>query len=460
MEENNYYGSYEESEQKNPLFKLILVILAALLLIVIIFFIVRSCGSNNIEKQLLSVGQKYYNDNESSLPKVAGECNTISLNYMLSEKLIKNTEGFKTCDDTATYVKVCKLESGEYHYTPVIQCGTKSDTVFGDWKLGKETDLTKNKSDIKFTYIGEIYSTQTKQYYPNNIVNGDDVKELYTTSPSNDYTYKSEGIKGASKWYIETSGTSYWNNGGYSSTAPDGYPNRGEEGGQVTKVSLTAPASTNYRTIKQEPIYRKRNVSIPVAYAYICIDRNLEGELLSTIPCTQRPEGNYKEYKQIKYTCDGITDVKKDDKCPQSTWSAWTTEPCTTGGITECEKKTGYVYTDKTWKWYVSGSYRSYYPSGSASANEEKTYFVDSPKSGYIKDESTTTTAYKFYKLVDTEDKENAEGNWISISNDYLDLDDLLKSFKEKGFEFKSLTDLDTNDKVRYSLRLEYADRK
>lgn len=460
MEENNYYGSYEESEQKNPLFKILLVMLAFILIIVIIFFVIRSCGTNNIEKTLLKAGKKYYNENENSLPKEAGQCNTLSLDFLISEGMLKRTDNFKTCDDSSTYVKVCKLESGDYHYTPVIQCGTKSDTVFGDWKEGKESDLKVDKSDIKFTYIGEFYSNQAKQFYPSNGLVENDVKELYIDSPATDFTYKSEGIKDASKWYVQSTGTSYWNNGSYSPTAPDGYPNQGEEGARVTKVSLTAPASANYRTINQQIIYRKRNVSTPVAYAYICIDKNLEGEVLSQIPCSQRSEGIYTEYKQIKYTCDGVTDVNKGDKCPQNDWTAWTTEACKTEGVTECESKSGYVYTDKTWKWYVSGSYRSYYPSGSASASGENTYYVDSPKDGCIKDDTTTTTAYKYYKLVDSDSKSESNGTWVSISDDYLELEDLLKSFKEKGFEFKSLSELSSNDKVRYSLKLEYADRK
>ena len=88
-----------------------------------------------VEKQLLTAGKSYYDENSANLPEAIGECNTVSLSYLMSEDLIKNTDNYSSCDDTATYVRVCKLESGNYQYTPVIKCGTKDDTVFGDYKV-------------------------------------------------------------------------------------------------------------------------------------------------------------------------------------------------------------------------------------------------------------------------------------------------------------------------------------
>lgn len=459
MEDNSYYGSYEESERKNPLFKILLIMIAVVVIIVIILLVVRSCSGSSVEKDLLVSGKSYYDENSDALPKAAGECNTVSLSYLVDEGVIKETDNYSSCDDTATYVKVCKLESGSYHYTPVIKCGTKDDTVFGDYEEGEESDLVSDSSDIRFTYKGEIYSTQEKLYYPANKTNADEVAELYTSAPATDYTYKAASEGDAAKWYAETSGTSYWNNGSYSPTAPSGYPSQGSEGTAVTKISSSTPATASYRTIKQQLIYRTRTVSTPVAYEYICYSRTLNYEMISITPCGLRDD-SYKEYKKIKYTCDGTTEVEKTSTCPSTDWSAWTTSACTTSGTIECESKTGYVYTDRTWQWYVTGTYRTYYPSGSASSAGENTYYVDCPKTGYVKDSSTVTTAYKYYKLVDSNSDTTSTGEWVEVNENYVDIDELLSSFKENGFEVKSLVDIESNEKIRYSLKLEYANRQ
>lgn len=459
MEDNSYYGSYEENERKNPLFKILFVVIAITAIIVIIILIARAFGGRKVEKQFLTAGKTYFDENSKNLPESVGECNTVTLSYLINEKIIKNTDNYDSCDDTATYIKVCKLESGDYHYTPVIKCGTKDDTVFGDYKEGKESDLTADSSDLRFTYKGEVYSTQNKQYYPGNKTNEKEVTELYTSAPATDYTYKGEAVSNAAKWYTQSTGTSYWNNGSYSSTAPTGYPTQGIEGNAVTRISLTAPATASYRTIKQQLVYRTRSVSTPVAFQYLCYSRTLNYEMLSTTPCGVR-EDSYKEYKAIYYTCDGTTKVEKSSSCASTDWSAWTTNACTTSGTVECESKAGYIYTDRTWQWYVTGTYKSYYPSGSATAVGENTYYVDSPKAGYVKDSSTVTTAYRYYKLVNSDTTSTSDGEWVEISDKYVDLDELLKSFKDKGFEVTSLSDIKSNDKIRYKLKLEYAERQ
>lgn len=460
MEDNNYYGSYDEDEHRNPLLKLILILLAIIVLFVIVLTIVRSCSSStNVEKKFLASGKSYYEKDKNNLPKAVGECNTVTLSYLESKNIIKDTSIYKSCDDTETNLKVCKLASGKYEYVPVIKCGTKNDTTFGDWKKGSESDLVTDKSDVRFTYKGLVYSTQTKQYYPNNKTNASEVTELYTSAPATDYTYKGESVSGAAKWYTQSTGTSYWNNGGYSSTAPSGYPNQGSEGTAVTKISLSAPATASYRTIKQQIIYRTRNVSSPVAYQYLCYSKTLNFDMVSTTPCGLRDD-TYTEYKQIYYTCDGTTTVDKSSTCASSDWSAWTTTACATAGTIECDSKAGYVYTDRTWQWYITGTYKSYYPSGSASAIGENTYYVASPKTGYVKDTSTVTTAYKYYKLVDSGTTSSTDGQWLNVTDGYVDLDELISSFKDKGYTVSSLSDIESNKNIKYSLKLEYANRQ
>lgn len=457
MQDSNYYRSDDMTERKNPLFKILFIVIAVLILIVIVLSLFNAFSGNALEKKLLKGGKEYYSENTSSLPKNVGECNTISLSYLVTEDYVSNAKQFGTCDESNTYVKVCKLSSEKYHYVPVLQCGTKLDTVFGDYKEGKESNLIENSSDVRFSFKGAIYSSQTKVYYPSNKTNEKEVSELYTIAPSNEYTYRGEAVSNAAKWYTQSTGTSYWDNGNYSSIAPSGYPNQGEEGTAITKISLTTPATASYRVIKEQLLYRSRSVASPVPYSYLCFSRVLNFDMVSTIPCGLRTD-TYTEYKKINYTCDGTTTVDKTAVCDSSDWTSWSTNACTTEGTKVCESQTGYVYTDRTWKWYVTGTYKSYYPSNSASAAGEKTYYTESPKAGYIKDESSITNAYKYYKLEGSSD--GKDGNWINISDDYLDMNELFATFKTKGFDVDSLDDITSNDKLKYTVKLEYSNRQ
>lgn len=459
MEDNNYYGSYEENERKNPIIKFIFIGIALVIIIALIFLLTRSCESKTINDILLDASKKYYEENKDSLPSARGECNTVTLGYLITENLIENAENFNSCDDATTLVRVCKLDSGNYHYTPIISCGTKDDTVFGDYKVGTEADLVADESDVRFKYLGEVYSSKEKKYYPKNLTDATKVNELYVSSPASDYTYKGEAVKDAAKWYKEVTTTSYWNGGAYSSVAPSGYPTQGKEGTAVTKVSLETPASASYRTIKTSMLYRSRVSSSPVM-EFICISATKTGSIKSDVICSQRNTGDtYTITSKITYKC-GDKEVAKGESCASTDWSSWSTTACTSSSTLECESKMGYVYTDRTWQWYVSGSHRSYYPSGSASASGEKTYYASIPASGYIKDTSTVTTAYKFYKLVDSDNANGVEGEWIKLSEDYVELEQLLESFKEKGYKVESLKDIEDNKEIRYSMQLEYANKE
>ena len=110
----------------------------------------------------------------------------------------------------------------------------------------------------------------------------------------------------------------------------------------------------------------------------------------------------------------------------------------------------------------MQGTHRKYYPSNAASAVEEKTYYISQPAEGYIKDENTKATVYKYYKLTDEENTESTnDGDWVQISDDYLTLDEMLQAFRELEFEVYSLTDINNNsDKIRYLLKLEYRNRR
>lgn len=456
MEENSYYGSYEENERKNPLLKILLILILIVVFFIVIFCVLKGCSTKSNENVLLDAGKNYFKDSDK-LPEAVGECSTVTLNFLIKENKIKNSSNFDSCDIDATLVKVCKLKSGNYHYTPFLTCGTKEDTVFGNYEIGVETDLQTDKSDVRFKFLPEVFTSSEKQYYPNNKTNIDEVNELYVTIPATDYSYKSKAINNAAKWYKETTGTDYWNNGAYSSTAPEGYPNKGKEGTAVTKISLTAPATAEYRTINQVTVYRSRKSSTPTIFRWVCISRTLQGDYISSIPCSYNTN-TYTEVKSIDYTCDGATVVSKDATCPSSEWSSWSTDACVKSSTLECESKTGYSYTDKTWQWYVKGTYRSYYPSGSATALGEKTYYLQAPANGYVKDTSTVTTAYKFYKLVKTDN--GKDGEWVKLTDEYLELEEMLETFRKSDIEVDNLKDINNNKEIRYSVQLEYANRK
>lgn len=452
-------NDFDEEERRNPLVKIVLFLIALILIFLLVTLFTRGCESKNIEKTLLDASKKYFENSDKNLPEAIGQCSTVTLDFLVNEKKISNAKDFSNCDGQTTKVKVCKVATGKYQYTPVISCGTNDDTVFGDFKVGDVKDLVVDKSDVRFKYSPEVYTSKQKNYYPNNKTSESEVNELYTSAPATDYTYKDKAVNNAAKWYKETTGTTYWNNGAYSSTAPAGYPTQGKEGTSIVALSLTAPSTESYRTIEKVDLYRTRKADDPHQFRFICLSTLGYGEKVSPVPCRFSLD-SYTEQVRVDYTCDDETVVAKDSKCPKSEWTAWTTNECSTSVSEECETKKGYKYTDKTYQWYVTGTYRSYYPSGSANAAGEKTYFVSAPASGYVKDNATVTTAYKYYKLSNIEGSSSKEGEWVKLSDSYLELEEMLDLLKNKGYEINNLKDIENEKDLKYSIQLEYANRK
>ncbi len=455
---------YDEEERRNPLIKIIAIILLVLLLLVAVF-IIYNRNNSSLEKVLIKTTKKYYEDNGAALPAYESECETITLSYLIKENKITNAKKYDNCDADSTLVKVCKLPSGNYQYTPFISCNNNEDTVFDDFVVGDEKDLVVDKSDVRFKYIPRVYTSNEKVYYPGDKKNANEVKESYISAPKSEYSIRGEAVKGAAKWYKESTGTTYWNNGSYSSVAPSGYPSKGAEGTSVVKLSLTIPATAEYRTIEEVKLYRTRSVTTPTPYKWVCSDGsgNTGGTIVTDSPCTFRTD-KFKTTQNIYYTCDKeVTSesnpVNQKSKCPTSDWAAWTTDKCSDSNTTECEATNGYKYTDKTWKWYVTGTYRSYYPSGSATAQGENTYYASSPASGYVKDSSTETTAYKYYKLVESKNN-NGEGEWVKLTEDYVELDEMIKVFTDKKYEVSEIADIIKNKEISFVTQIEYANRK
>ena len=447
---NDNYNYTEYNDEKNTIpWKRIILILAMLIVVVVgALFIIRGCGKTDLGEYLVKAGKDYYEEYPSSLPTEAGECTIVTLADLKENNIIKKANKFETCDGEQTYVKVCYLESKNYHYTPILSCEVET-SKFGMWADGDESNLIADKTDVRFKFLGEEVNKGNKYYYPNNVNDATTVNEYYANSPAKDYTGKDEGVTGY-KWYSESAGNSYWNNGGYSSTQPDGYTNKGESTTQ-TFISETKPAEASYRTITNDvALYRYQKVARPMKF-YCHATGNENAVSYSDYPCT----GDFPELVMIQYTCDGTNEVARGSVCED--YTNYSTEACTsstTKGI-KCESITGYTYVDTLWKWYKNTTVRKYYPSGSSSANGEKTYYVNSPAKGLIKDDATKATVYKYFKLVEEENSTDFE-EWLEVTEGYVTEEELISKFKELNYEVGSLKDINSLDKIRYKLQLQY----
>lgn len=460
-------SEYNDERQTIPWGRMIVIAISLLAIFIVILLLLKSCNGDrtpNLENDLLNAGKKYYAEKTSLLPNSAGECRTVILSELLRNKLLDSYD-YKTCNGEKTYVKVCKLESGREQYIPILSC-EKQNTTFNVWNEGTESDIIKDSTDVRFTFLGEEFKSSTgttKAYYPNNASNPNGVNSYYTSIPSKGYTEKDSKTDAAYKWYTEKTTKVYWNNGEYSSTQPKGYTTKGNSK-TVTKTTTTKPSTASYRTIKENTLYRTGKVAYP--FKYECVDPNLsryngttkkfENTLISTTKCEERNSDTFKNTANVFYTCDGVNQVSKGSEC--SKFTDWTTTKCESNSKTGvvCEKKTGYTYTDKVWQWYKETSVKSYYPSGKTTADKENTYYVTSPVKGAIKDTSTKATAYKFYKNV-----EGTSGSeeWVTITNGYVSETELVQAFSELGYKVNSLKDIIDNENLRYQVKLEYRNR-
>ena len=455
MEQDNNSGTYQ-AKQVKPFLKPLLIV-SSIILIAIAIFGYRALSRKSRDKELINGAKSYYAKYDSLLPKEYGECVRLEINELAYKHYIK-AEKYGVCDREKTYVKVCKLESGNYQYTPFVSCNGKDDIEYGEYVEGTEKDITPDVSDIRFTFLPQIFSNKFKIYYPSNKNNGDEVIEYYDKAPNEEYKYReANGIK-AYKWYKSDNGTNYWNNGSFTSEKPDGYNKKGDEGEPVVKYSIDKPETKDYRTIKETIVYRKKENSIARPFKYICTDSKVSGTVTSTTKCEERQTDKFKTTLGILYTCDGSTQVAQNTVCSQGEWSEWTINSCASEGTTQCESKKGYKYTDRVWKWYIEGNYRKYYPSGNASSKEENTYYLTSPAEGYVRDDDSEATVYKYFKTTD-EVNGNTAG-WIVIDDNYYTEEELFNKFKEYNFEVNSILDIKNNQNIQYEIKMEYRNRR
>lgn len=460
---------YDPEKKRTPLLKLVFIVLGIIFVFLIIFLLTKACRKGpDLYSDLLEASKNYYKEN--ALPVALGQCSIVKLDELKENNYLTNVDNYLTCDGAKTYVKVCKLNNGDYQYTPFTSCNNK-ETSFSEWKIGEETELVKDSSDVSFKFFGEIKQLGTKNYYPDNNIDVSKVSQYYVQAPNEEYIYK-DSPEIAYKWYVEKQGREYYQNGTYLSIQPSGYTNKDAESSK-TYISLTKPENATYRISNQTTIYASENVSYP--YRYVCTDEKLSGTITSDLVCKKRNDLTFKKTSKILFTCDGTNEVSANTLCSER--SNWSSNSCEDNSMTKqattsdgyaikkniitgkgCVSTTGYVVTDKIWKWYKNATIRSYYPSGEADVNIEKTYFLKPPTAGAIKDENTKITAYKYYKLINTEDESTL--TWVSIGKDFISEDELIYNFKELGYNVNSLSDIQNQDNIRYQLELSYRKRK
>ncbi|MEG0576561.1 MAG: hypothetical protein RR500_01715 [Bacilli bacterium] len=453
MEENNTYGEYKEKQIKIPFLKTILLLLFVLIIFILLYILFFS--KNNLELRFVESAKKYFVKYSSILPAEKGMCNQVTVDELIEKQLIDDPTKYGECDREKTKVKVCKLESGKIHYTPIINCKNKK-TKFKGFTNGKETQIIEDKTDIEYLFMPEKYNNKKKNYYPNNIEKIEEVKEYYNKIPNEQYPFKSKKSTIAYKWYINEKGTTYWNNGNYSSTEPNGYPKRGEEGTPVTQISLDKPIDYDYREVKSTTLYRGQSKETAKTLNYVCADKFLNGSVYSKTKCEERKAETFLITIGILYSCDGIKQVPQNTICTTGTWTNWSTNICKETKNLKCEQTKGYLMTDKVWKWYVSGTYKKYYPSGSASKEEENTYYINSPLKGYIKDQSSKEKVFNYYKVTDEITK---DGEWIQMTDNYLKEKEMYKFLNKAGYNIKSLKDINDNKEIKYKLKLKIRNR-
>ena len=463
---NEDYTNYEDEKKAFPWFKIAVVVLLILIVIFLIF---------KITKKGPSLYDTLLEEAKSSLhvrldfPQEVGDCTSYTLEQVTanSDATVKKT--LSSCDKTKTTVKVCKVDTGKYQYTPILSCKHQT-TSFGDWKKGTVEDIIADNSDLQITYLGEVLETGTRVFYPNNVSNPEVANERYATAPNDEYKYRINSTT-AYKWYTVGQEKVYYNNGEYTSNEPNGYSSR-ENVRTTTFASINKPAELPYRTISSTTVFTTEFVSYP--YKFDCKDPNYVGTVTSSVLCEQRPQEDFKTTVKIHYTCDGVNEVDKEVICKPRT--EWTTNSCynsnqsSVGNTSDgyaytrqlwtgetCISAPGYLATDSSWQWYKLVDVNRYYPSNTTSASEENTYYVDAPVTGAIKDTSTEATTYQYYKL---DASQSQAQNWVLISDESLTKEELINKFKELGHEISSISDINDNENLRYQLSIRYRNRK
>lgn len=492
MPDESYYK--ERGEEKNwP--KILLIVLGVLVLALIIFLLVKGCNGNkvdgNLENDLLNAGKEYYRIDESLLPQASGECKSVTLGTLVEEELL-SADRYSDCNKDKTYVKVCKLESGSYHYLPVMQCGsTLADDNFKPWTEGTESDLVKDKSDVRFTFKGEVLEVAAENLATEEEGWADEIKGTnYKTISSTTY-YRYRDL--VYKW--KTTTRKYYSENAFYTSAPSSeYPEAESVGlGWKWYKENTASISSQNQAKAQPFQYLCYNTATRSVAAVNLWDSEGNPKTCASLGENWINPGGGKTYTCGDPKSGSATALEKGG--PDTVCSA------------SCDK--GTLSSDKKTCTY---STRSYYPSNATSASGENTYYQNAPVSGLVKDDSTAAQVSKWYKTITnvtdkyyatapssgaTKASDGVWGNWSSyqtsqpkayantrqiesrikvkyqkitagaptdtwksITDNWVSESELISAFQENGYQVNTLKEIEDASDLRYQVKLEYRNRK
>lgn len=486
MPDESYYK--ERGEEKSwP--KILLIVLGALAVFLIIFLLIKGCSGNEIsvdmENDLLNAGKKYYSIDETLLPQASGECKTVTLGTLVEEELL-NGDDYSKCNKDKTYVKVCKLESGSYHYLPVMQCGsTLADDNFTNWIEGTESDLVANKSDVRFTFKGEALEVSKENLTTEEEAWADEIKDLnYKTVSSTTY-YRYRDL--VYKWNITSK--EYYTSSGYITKPADEYLSDDVTTGYKWYSNRTVTVAS------QNPVYAK-------PFQLLCYDslsqiavrknawRNGELQTCEDYGLISSFTYNGIEFRNGRtYTCDDPTSGTATALASGNA-STVCSAACENGTLSSDKKTCSYTTKDYYDGYYLtapeSGALKDESTAASVSNKWYKTvtkvtdkYYATAPESGATKAgsgvwgswsnyQTTQPKAYsgtrqiesrikvKYQKITEVDGAEK----WVSITDNYVSESELISVFQNKGYQVNTLKEIEDASDLRYEIKLEYRNRK
>lgn len=448
-------------EKKKKILIIIVIVIIVLVIGAISIFVINSLNKKeefDLETDFFQVAMTYYENSSESLPDEVGECTILTLETLLAKSKIDSPEEYDVCNKYNTYVKSCKLESGEYHYVPVFSCnGINSESQYSEWQDGIEKDIT-SEDDVRFLFQG-YYRKQNEQVevlegWKDEVeLTGYDILSSVTYYRYRNMEWRWQEIK--QEYYTNNDSDSAL---AYYTISPDAeYLNSDSE-------------TTVYKWYTQK---QENTISYPT---YVC--QNDLGNLTSSNEvCETRIDG-YTETHKIYETCGVLnsTSVNENDKYVE-------VEPSTI-----CESKI----------------IKTYYPSGSEDVSQEKVYYKYAPVENAIKDLNTRTVGARYYKDVavvtdnyypsspsstsmkteeyrwgewtsysttkpkqydsrEIETREKIsyilaqEDTWQLINENYLSKEDLLAKIKELDYEdINTLEDINNSIDLKYNLKMQY----
>ena len=434
---NNYDDYGYEDDNNSGLFKKMLIVVMVIIAILIIIFLIKSCGNNggsikdtfDYESALLNAGKNYYEGNKNEYPNQIGECTKVELKTLIERGLI-DKDRFSECNNVETYLRVCMLENGNKQYTPWLTCPNKnSEQEYGQSQEGKLSDIRVNESYVEFKFLPEVLKSEEDNLGPEEVLwkdeityqnyktiastnfyryrdklykwdvttklyytpNGDqtdpkNVKEYYTVAPNSNYKLYDNKTTEAYKWYTVKGEKEYALN---------------SKGGKALNHEAIGDYIYNEGGIAQTVYSVGTDSGIKPTLYYVCASENNANARYvkhSTSKCSETT-GQYKYEIGTLYSCttDGKSVVENEVSSASSIcykWSDWSVTKCDEKAA-NCKKGTIMLYY---WYKYKDGGVKTYYPSKSTSAANEKVYYTSAPVEGAIKDTSTKATAYKWYK--------------------------------------------------------------